>query len=166
MDIGFVELMRGRLAAADIDLHARTSQLRKTASSHLRIRIDHRHDDPTDFGLDDERHTGRGAFLEMTAGFEGDVEGAALGARASLAQGNHFGMRPASLTVESLPDDRATIDDDCADHGIGAGEAPALGREAEGQGHIVQIARGQSHRFVRLRRPVARLLLVRPFAGA
>ena len=102
----------------------------------------------------------------MATGFEGDVEGAALGAQAGLAQGNDFGMRPAGLAVRTLTDNLTAGDNDGADHGIGTGEAPPLRRETKGQGHVLQIARRRPHRFVRLDRPTTRLLLGLAFTDA
>ena len=75
-------------------------------------------------------------------------------------------MRPPGLAVGTLTDNLTSSDNDGADHGIGTGETSPLRRETKGQGHILQIARGRPHRFVRLRRPATRLLLGPVFTDA
>ena len=48
MDVRFIELRGRGLAATDLDLHAGSFQLRNAFALHLRVGIDHRHDDAAD----------------------------------------------------------------------------------------------------------------------
>src|SRR5215469_13221934 len=103
-----------------------TPELGKPPPLDGRIGIDHRHHDTTYSGFDYRRDTGRGSFVVMAAGFEGNEEGCGLGPMPGLSDGEEFCVGLSGPVVVPATDDALLRHDERADHGIRAGFAPAL----------------------------------------
>lgn len=128
---------------------AGTPELGKPPPLDGRIGIDHRDHDTTYSRFDYRRDTGRGSFLVMAAGFEGNEEGCALGPTACLTKGEDFSVGLSRPLVVPATDDVLLRHDERADHRIRAGLAAPFRRETKSHGHEVTVLRGGGHRFLR-----------------
>ncbi len=71
----------------------------------------------------------------MRAGLERDIQSGAARRRAGAAQRLDLGMGPAAVLRPAAADDRAVLDDDRADGGIGPGAAEPAAAERQRQRH-------------------------------
>src|SRR5256712_11223453 len=101
----------------------------------LGIRITHGHHHPLDAARNDEGDAWWGAFLEMAARLQRDIQRRAAGPRARLSQGYHLGMGPSGLPVIPRADDRALAHDDRAPRRSRAGLAGATPGQRKGPCH-------------------------------
>lgn len=118
---GLVEAGGGVALRTEANLEARAAQQFETASGVAGVGVGGGDDDALEAGGDEGVGAGGGTAVSGT-GFEGDVEGGAVGALAATAgvvEGDDFGVGTAGVLMPALADDASVFDEDGADHGIG-----------------------------------------------
>ena len=115
------------LLHADGDGDAALAQVGQPAAVHERVGILDGDDRAPDAGPRHQRRARPGP-AGVRARFQRAVERRAASPRPRVREGDHFGVRSAGHLVRAAPDDHAVVvDDQRADHGIGARPpAPAL----------------------------------------
>lgn len=107
---------------AYVDVNAGAAKHHHAAAGNAFIGIEDGNDDTADTRGDQRIRAGRGLAM-MRAGFEGDIGGRSPRLFARLRKRLRFRVRSPARSGHGSADDRALVDDDAADRGIGGSQA-------------------------------------------